>query len=214
MTRHGVPEGTGEGAGAAWPADDLVASLRRTVDFELRPGEHADLRDDEESRAAARRFRDVLGRFCSGVTVVTSMLDGEPVGMTCQSFASVSLDPPLVMFVPARSARAWPAMRAAGHFCVNLLSHQQQALSDVFASRGADKFDGVAWTPSSTGAPLLEGVVGFVDCTVEAVHEAGDHWVVIGRVRDLGAGGAAEPLLFFEGRYRSLGRAEPPGAAP
>lgn len=175
-----------------------------TVDFELRPGEHTDLRDDGAARDAARRFRDVLGRFCSGVTVVTSVREGEPVGMTCQAFASVSLEPPLVMFVPAKTARAWPVMEAAGHFCVNLLTREQEGLADVFATRGADKFAGVGWRPSSTGAPLLDGVLGFVDCTIDAVHDAGDHWIVVGRVEDLGPGEPDDPLLFFEGRYRTV----------
>lgn len=205
MTHDEVSEGVGEDARASWPPHELADRFLGTVDFELRPGEHSDLRADEQAQAGASRFRDVLGRFCSGVTVVTSVLHGEPVGMTCQSFSSVSLEPPLVMFAPAKTARAWPVIQAAGHFCVNVLSREQEGLSDAFASRGADKFAGVSWTPSSTGAPLLDGVVGHVDCTVHAVHDVGDHWVVIGHVRDLGVGRSRDPLLFFEGRYRSLG---------
>ncbi len=150
---------------------------------------------------AARRFRDVLGRFCTGVTVVTSMSGGRPVGMACQSFTSVSLDPPLVLFCPAKTSRAWPQMQRAGHFCVNLLSHDQLELSDAFARKGADKFAGVSWLPSATGAPLLDGVLGWVDCTIYAVHEAGDHYVVIGRVMDLGVEEAPHPLLFYKGQY-------------
>ncbi|MGE5720041.1 MAG: 3-hydroxy-9,10-secoandrosta-1,3,5(10)-triene-9,17-dione monooxygenase reductase subunit, partial [Nocardioidaceae bacterium] len=149
----------------------------------------------------SRKFRDVLGRFCTGVTVVTSMSNGQPVGMTCQSFSSVSLDPPLVLFCPAKSSRAWPQMQRAGFFCVNLLSHDQLDLSNGFAAKGTDKFAGVSWRPSATGAPLLDGVLGWVDCTVYAVHEAGDHYVVIGRVMDLGVEDAPHPLLFYRGRY-------------
>ena len=118
------------------------------------------------------------------------MSDGEPVGMTCQSFASVSLSPPLVLFCPSRASRAWPFMHRAGHFCVNILSDGQQDLSDAMATKGSEKFVGVGWSSSKTGAPLLDGVAGYVDCTVEAVHEAGDHLVVIGRVQDLGHGEA------------------------
>ena len=146
----------------------------------------------------------MLGLFCTGVTVVTSMSNGEPVGMTCQSFSSVSLSPPLVLFCPARTSRAWPLMQRAGHFCVNLLGDGQHELSNAMASKGSDKFDGVSWCPSKTGAPLLDGVLGYVDCTIHAVHEAGDHYVVIGRVQDLGFGDApagGEPLLFYRGRY-------------
>ena len=97
-------------------------------------------------------------------------------------------------------------MHRAGHFCVNILSDGQQELSDAMATKGSEKFDGVSWSPSKTGAPLLDGVAGYVDCTVQAVHEAGDHYVVIGRVQDLGHGDAptgGQPLLFHRGRYTS-----------
>ena len=124
--------------------------------------------------------------------------------MTCQSFSSVSLDPPLVLFVPARTSRAWPLMQRAGRFCVNFLGSAQAELSNTMASRGVDKFAGVPWEPSPvTGSPLLEGSLGYVDCAIHAVHEAGDHYVVIGRVLDLAAATDEEPLLFFRGQYRS-----------
>lgn len=161
----------------------------------------ADGREDDE-----RRFRDVLGRFASGVTVVTAVLEGRPVGLTCQSFASVSLDPPLVLFAPARTSRAWPLIREAAAFCVNLLAADQVAISNAMASRGADKFADLSWTPSRvTGSPVLPGTLGHVDCTLHAVHEAGDHDVVIGRVESLTANGPADPLLFYRGRYRTTG---------
>lgn len=175
-------------------------------DFEFRPGEPTDIAGNAEAQAAARRFRDVLGRFCTGLAVVTSTYDGEPVGLTCQSFASVSLEPPLVMFVPARTSRAWPVIHRAGRFCANFLGRDQEDVATVMASKGADKFAGVGWQPSPRlGTPLLDGVLGYVDCTVQAVHEAGDHYVVIGRVHDLAVSDeAGDPLLYFEGRYRSL----------
>jgi 3-hydroxy-9,10-secoandrosta-1,3,5(10)-triene-9,17-dione monooxygenase reductase component len=195
--------------GEPWAPREPVDSFLGSFGFEIRPGESCPLAEDAEAEEAARRFREVLGRYCSGVTVVTSLgPDGEPVGMTCQSFSSVSLDPPLVMFIPARTSRAWPVMRAAGHFCVNFLADGQEALSDVMASRGVDKFAGLSWSPTKTGSPLLEGVLGHVDCTVHAVHEAGDHDIVVGRVEDLdlGAdGGSGDPLLYFRGSYRTLG---------
>lgn len=176
-------------------------------DFELRPGEALAVGDAEDERAAAR-FRDVLGRFATGVTVVTGMAGFEPVGMTCQSFASLSLSPPLVLFCPAKSSRAWPLMRAWGHFCVNLLAADQQGVSEVMATRGADKFAEVAWSPSPlTGSPLLAGGLGYVDCAIEAVHEAGDHFVVVGRVLDLAATGREPPLLYFRGEYGAPGAA-------
>jgi len=175
--------------------------------FHFRLGEDTRLpADDPGALAGARHFRAVLGRFATGVTVVTSMSDGEPVGMTCQSFSSVSLTPPLVLFCPAKTSRAWPLMERAGHFCVNLLADGQDELSNLMASKGIEKFGDVGWSPSKTGAPLIDGVLGYVDCTIHAVHEAGDHYVVIGRVQDLGfgdsgPGAAPAPLTFYRGRY-------------
>lgn len=202
-----IPDGTSPDAHETWPSAELINSWLGDVDFdfEWRPGEgtavHA---DDPEAVARARRFRDVLGRFASGVTVVTSMSGGQPVGMTCQSFSSVSLDPPLVLFVPARTSRAWPLMQRSGKFAVNFLGADQAELSNTMASRGVDKFADVPWQPSPvTGSPVLDGGLGHVDCTVHAVHEAGDHYVVLGRVVGLGAGEDDEPLLFFQGQYRS-----------
>ena len=126
------------------------------------------------------------------------MSGGEPVGMTCQSFSSVSLDPPLVLFVPAKTSRAWPLIQRAGRFCVNFLAADQAELSNTMASRGTDKFAGVPWQPSeATGSPLLDGTLGYVDCTIHAVHEAGDHYVVVGRVLDLRDRDAEDPLLFL-----------------
>jgi 3-hydroxy-9,10-secoandrosta-1,3,5(10)-triene-9,17-dione monooxygenase reductase component len=191
-----------------WPSEELIKSwLGNELDFELRLGEHTPIPDDPEAAARARQFRDVLGLFCSGVTVVTSISDGEPVGMTCQSFSSVSLEPPLVKFSPAKTSRAWPLMQRAGFFCVNILASDQADLSNGMATKGSDKFNGIGWKPAATGAPLLDGVLGYVDCAVHQVVEAGDHYVVIGAVRELGFGdgsGAAatvDPLLFFRGRY-------------
>ena len=196
-----VPRGMSPDARESWPSQELIDSWLGQFDFDLRepvavaPGEDADAEQN------ARKFRDVLGRFCTGVTVVTSISGDEPVGMTCQSFSSVSLDPPLVLFCPAKSSRAWPRMQRAGFFCVNLLSHDQLDLSNGFAAKGTDTFVGVSWRPSATGAPLLDGVLGWVDCTIYAVHEAGDHYVVFGRVMDLGVEDAPHPLLFYRGRY-------------
>lgn len=178
----------------------------RDVDFELRPGEDVSVHDDPDAMAAARRFRDVLGRFASGVTVVTTLNDGQPVGLTCQAFSSVSLEPPLVLFVLAKSSRSWPHLARTGRFCVNVLAADQSELSDVMASRGTDKFADVKWSPApTTGSPMIEGALAHLDGTIHAVHEAGDHHVVIGRVVDLVAGDdvGAGPLLFYRGTYRS-----------
>ena len=202
-----IPDGMSPDARETWPSPELINSWLGDVDFdfEWRPGEGSAVHaDDAAAVARARRFRDVLGRFASGVTVVTTTSAGQPVGMTCQSFSSVSLDPPLVLFVPARTSRAWPLMQRSGRFCVNFLAADQADLSNTMASRGVDKFAGVGWRPSpATGSPLLDGALGYVDCAIHAVHEGGDHYVVIGRVLDLATVEDDEPLLFFQGEYRS-----------
>lgn len=190
-----------------WPSRELIDSfLGDSWDFELRPGETVHV-DSEEAAQRARHFRDVLSRFASGVTVVTTLSGGEPVGMTCQSFSSVSLDPPLVLFSPAKTSRAWPMIQRSGKFCVNVLAEHQSHLSNQFASRGADKYAGVGWSPApGTGSPLLDDVVAWIDCTLHAVHEAGDHWVVLGRVADLGFADETGPqhgLTFYRGSYGS-----------
>lgn len=203
-----IPDGMTPDARETWPSPELISSWLgdQEIDFEFRPGEDVIVHDDPEHVTAARRFRDVLGRFASGVTVVTGLSNDEPVGLTCQSFSSVSLEPPLVLFIPAKTSRAWPLIQRSGRFCVNFLAADQAELSNTMASRGLDKFADVKWTPSAaTGSPLLEGALAFVDCTIHQVHEAGDHYVVIGRVVDLSVDedAAAEPLLFYRGQYRT-----------
>ena len=153
------------------------------------------------SEPEAQLFRQVLGHFCTGVTVITTVDEGGPAGFACQSFAALSLDPPLVLFCPSRSSATWPRIARAGHFCANVLAAGQEELARVFGTSGADKFTGVPWSPSPSGAPVLAGALTWVDCTVEAVHEAGDHHVVLGRVTGLGACGPGRPLLFYRGRY-------------
>jgi 3-hydroxy-9,10-secoandrosta-1,3,5(10)-triene-9,17-dione monooxygenase reductase component len=207
-----IPEGMKADARETWPSHDLIESWLgdSMYDFQFRPGEDISVDpDDPEAMAAARQFRDVLGRFASGVTVVTATSAGAPVGMTCQSFSSVSLNPPLVMFIPAKTSRAWPAIQRSGKFCVNFLADGQTDLSNTMASRGVDKFSGVSWSPApGTGSPLIAGTLGYVDCQIHTVHEAGDHYVVLGRVLDLGIREDPEsdkPLLFFQGEYHTTG---------
>ena len=159
----------------------------------------------DESVIDADEFRRVLGHFASGVTVVTAVVDGVPAGMTIQSFTSVSLDPPLVGFLPGRDSSSWLAMKEAGSFCVNILGSDQQDLCMTMASRAEDKFDGIGWEPGPTGSPVFPGSVGWIDCTIEAVHEAGDHDIVVGRVVQLEAvEDGADPLLFFKGGFGSF----------
>jgi 3-hydroxy-9,10-secoandrosta-1,3,5(10)-triene-9,17-dione monooxygenase reductase component len=207
---HGeIPEGIRPDARETWPSHDLIESWLGDAmyDFQLRPGEEVVVDgDDPEAVEAARRFRDVLGRFASGVTVVTAISGGAPVGLTCQSFSSVSLNPPLVTFIPAKTSRAWPAIQRSGKFCVNFLSADQSELSNQMASKGADKFAGVSWKPApATGSPLIHDTLAFVDCQIHQVHEAGDHHIVVGRVLELGLSeedsGIEWPLLFYRGQY-------------
>ena len=109
-----------------------------------------------------------------------------------------------MLFIPAKTSRAWPSIQRSGKFCVNFLAADQAELSNQMASRGVDKFAGVTWTPAPvTGSPLIEGTLGYVDCQIHQVHEAGDHYVVVGRVLDLAVHDAEQPLLFFEGKYAS-----------
>lgn len=149
----------------------------------------------------AGRFRTVLGHFCTGVTVVTSNGPDGPVGFACQSFAALSLDPPLILFCPGKSSRAWPVIEQSGYFAVNVLSEGQKDVSTVFGSPGTDRFAAVDWSYGRQGTPLINGALTWIDCTVETVHDAGDHYVVIGRVRDLGEMEKDRPLLFYKGRY-------------
>jgi len=150
----------------------------------------------------AGKFRQVLGHFPTGVAVVTGVdAEGRPAGMAVGSFSSVSLDPPLVAFMPDKSSSSWPKFRDSGSFCVNILGAEQEAVCRTFATRGGDKFAELSWQPASSGAPILDGVLAWIDCDTEVVHEAGDHYIVIGRVRQLEIGTPALPLVFFQGGY-------------
>nr|WP_245865411.1 3-hydroxy-9,10-secoandrosta-1,3,5(10)-triene-9,17-dione monooxygenase reductase subunit [Rhodococcus kyotonensis] len=151
-----------------------------------------------------RVFRTVLGQFCTGITVVTTTVDGGPVGFACQSFAALSLDPPLVLFCPAKGSRSWAAIEKTGFFAVNVLGEEQQRACARFGSREADKFAGIDWRPSDLGSPVLAGALAHVDCTVEKVHDGGDHVVVIGRVHSLGEITGERPLLFYRGQYTGI----------
>jgi 3-hydroxy-9,10-secoandrosta-1,3,5(10)-triene-9,17-dione monooxygenase reductase component len=153
-------------------------------------------------------MREVLGHFASGVTVVTALTPDGPAGFTCQSFSSLSLDPPLVAFAPARTSQTWPALRAIGRFCVNVLSEGQDAVSRNFARSGVDKFAGVRWSPGVHGSPVLDDVVAWIDGELWAEYDGGDHSIVVARVLDLGADPERRPLLFHRGAYGLLHRGD------
>ncbi|QFG20385.1 flavin reductase family protein [Actinomadura sp. WMMB 499] len=148
------------------------------------------------------RMRRVLGTFCTGVVAITALDGGEPVGMACQSFASLSLDPPLVCFCPAESSTTWPRIRAAGRFAVNVLAADQGDVCRAMAGR--DKFAGVSWRPGPGGSPLLDGALAWIEAGIERELPGGDHTIVIGRVRHLAPVRPGGPLLFFRGRFGAL----------
>lgn len=148
-----------------------------------------------------RTFRSVLGHLPTGVSVVTARPpDDRPAGLVVGSVTSVSLDPPLVAYLPGKGSTSFPRMRRAPSFCINVLSARQLAVCESFAEPGADKFEGIGWTSAPSGAPVLDGVVAWIDCRPYAVHEAGDHFIVVGEVRALGAG-EGDALAFYRGRY-------------
>jgi flavin reductase (DIM6/NTAB) family NADH-FMN oxidoreductase RutF len=163
-----------------------------------------------DSQIDPRHFRNVLGHFPTGVTVVTGLdAAGAPHGITIGSFVSVSLDPPLVGFFPGIASKSWQAIAESGSFCVNILGAGQDELCWKLAKEPAagetSKFAGVNWTPSSTGSPILPGIIGSIDCKVEAVHETGDHLFVIGRVHDMShTEDVSDAMVFFRGKVASV----------
>jgi 3-hydroxy-9,10-secoandrosta-1,3,5(10)-triene-9,17-dione monooxygenase reductase component len=158
-------------------------------------------------------FRHVLGQFCTGITIITTVHEEAPVGFACQSFAALSLDPPLVLFCPTKVSRSWQAIEASGKFCVNVLHEKQKDVSARFGSKAPDKFSGIGWAPSKLGSPVINDTLAHIDCTVASVHDGGDHFVVFGAVHSLSEGSADErsrdepkprPLLFYRGEYTGI----------
>ena len=153
-----------------------------------------------------RAFRTAMGNFCTGVVIATGMAEGSPAGFAAQSFVSLSLDPPLVALCPGKSSSSWPKLRDSGSFCINILAADQKAVCDAMARSGGDKFAEVNWRGGVTGSPILEGIIGYVDCVLEAEHDAGDHTIAVGRVQDFEILEAKKgPLLFFRGGYGDFG---------
>ena len=152
-----------------------------------------------------RAFRNALGGFATGVTVVTAMAaDGRPVGLTVSSFNSVSLEPPLVLWSLSSNSPSLAAFEQASHFTINVLAADQEALSNRFASRLEDKFDGVAWQPGLAGAPVLDGLCASFECHNLTRHPGGDHVIFIGQVERFAQDTERSPLIFQGGRYRRL----------
>jgi 3-hydroxy-9,10-secoandrosta-1,3,5(10)-triene-9,17-dione monooxygenase reductase component len=159
----------------------------------------------------ALRFREVMGRFATGVSVVTTYDGEKPAGITVNALSSVSLEPALVMVALDRRRFITPMVRAAGRYAVNVLGENQQALSDCFAhapvSPGREAFCGASWSPGPTGLPLIDGCLATLECTIVETFSAGDHDLFIGRVDSLAAAGEdGEPLLFFRRHYLRVER--------
>ena len=147
-------------------------------------------------------YRRTLGNYPTGVVIITGVDTEGPVGLAIGSFASVSLDPPLVGFLPDKGSSSWPKIHESGSFCVNVLASDQLDVCRAFASRGGDKYQSIDWTPGPTGSPVIDGVVAWIDCTIERVDEAGDHWFVLGRVVEMQVPrDDVGPLLFLRGAY-------------
>jgi flavin reductase (DIM6/NTAB) family NADH-FMN oxidoreductase RutF len=160
----------------------------------------------------ARHLRNALGRFPTGVTVVTTRTAaGKPEGLTANSFAALSLEPPLVLWSIGRGSLSIAGFAASGHFAINVLRAEQTALSHRFATRREHKFDGVPFVDGLGGCPLLDGVLATFEGTIESVGEGGDHLLFIGRVHRV-AYGDGEPLIFSAGKYCTA-RPLPAGSA-
>ncbi|HTH98866.1 MAG TPA: flavin reductase family protein [Stellaceae bacterium] len=154
-------------------------------------------------------FRHALGSFVTGVTIVTTLRpDGEPIGLTANSFNSVSLDPPLVLWSLNRASPNLAAFEAAGYFAINILAAEQMHLSQRFARHRPDKFDGVPWQPGIGGTPLIDGVVAQFCCRHVASHDGGDHIIFIGEVEAF-THSDRRPLVFAHGRYMDMAEREP-----
>ncbi|MBP0437349.1 flavin reductase family protein [Tianweitania sediminis] len=151
------------------------------------------------------QFRNVLGHYPTGVCVVAARdLDGSPVAMVVGSFTSVSLDPPLVGFLPARSSTTWPTIREASRFCVNVLAADQAALCQQVSKRGPGRLDGINWTEAPTGGFVLDGALAAIDCDLHRVFEAGDHDFVLGSVLGVQILREEAPLIFHRGSLGTL----------
>jgi flavin reductase (DIM6/NTAB) family NADH-FMN oxidoreductase RutF len=151
-------------------------------------------------------FRQLLGCFPTGVAVITTTAaDGQPAGLTCNSFSSVSLEPPLVLFSLRKASSLVSAFSEADAFAINILSQRQDALSGRFASsKIADKFEGVSWRSGPLGMPIIEDCLASFECSVHARHDAGDHYIFIGEVKHMGEGCADQALVYYKGAYMML----------
>ena len=164
----------------------------------------------EQGRAAvsAGRFREVFGHLPTGVTVITAFGPDGPIGMAANSVTSVSLDPPLLLFCPAKSSTTWPGLRAAKRFCVNIMAGHHAHLARQFAASSVDRYAGVDFEPGATG-PVLDGALAWLHCDLYEEHDAGDHTIAVARVTELDTAAGHEPLVFFRGAYGTFQQHQP-----
>jgi flavin reductase (DIM6/NTAB) family NADH-FMN oxidoreductase RutF len=164
---------------------------------ETTPGEHA---------FGGREFRETVGAFATGVTVITTQGREHPYGMTANAFSSVSLDPPLVLVCVIKGTEGAESIQRNGVFAVNILRSEQEPISRYFASkerpRGWEAFRQISHSRAASGSPILDDCAAYLDCRLAASHEAGDHMIFIGEVMALGVDRDADPLLFHRGKYR------------
>lgn len=158
----------------------------------------------EQAAISPQAFREALSHFASGVVIVTGMEEDAPCGLTCQSFASLSLDPPLIVFCPSSRSSTWRRLAALERFCVNVLGDEQRHLSEQFGRSAADKFAGVPWTRGSNGSPRIDGAIAHIECDLHAIHPGGDHDIVTGAVTGLSVRPGSDPLLFYRSEYARL----------
>ena len=149
-------------------------------------------------------FRDALGRFATGVAFVTAAPDRKPAGLIVNSLTSVSLEPPLVAFCPARSSLTWQRMRRTGRFGVNVLEREHEGFARRATPAGADRFAELDWELGRGGVPLLAGALATLECEIVAEHAAGDHWIVVGMVKEMRTRLGGQPLIFFAGAFGTL----------
>lgn len=161
------------------------------------------------SNPIAQDFRKVLGHFPTGVTVITGAGPDGPVGLTIQSFMSLSLDPALILISIDHKSKSWPVIAEGSKFAVNVLSAGQEGVAMAFARSGGPKYEGVEWTPGPrTGAPLLQGAQAWIECEIWRTYDGGDHEIIVGSVLDLSASADPEshPLLFTRSKFAQLDR--------
>lgn len=178
-----------------------IGRSRRTCASHMRSPTHTEYRSGSDPRI----LRDAMGMFATGVTVVTSLgQNGEPVGLTANSFTSVSLDPPLLLVCPARSASTTAALELCEHFAINVLRADQEDISTLFATKGTDRFSQIAFDTCENGVPILHDALANFECRTHGVHDGGDHLILIGEITRARFTQDHEPLIYYKGDYREI----------